>query len=248
MIDHPVFEISNTYTYDLQKFDTRLNKVKISIAKDNIRPLFTGVHLNNNAMVTVDGWRISMNTDNDLNIIEPITVPFSKLSLMQKLYGTKDKHTLTIKTNHIYTTFEFNNVTFTTRLLEGDFPKYEQLLNADLKNEVTADTEQLKENVKYICDMKENGSRLPMKTIFDNGKVTFNYDCEKGSYSTSMQLDNKYEFKIAFNPDFVDDALTSIGKSKNVTLLLPDKNVNPMLIVNEEQTEKYLILPIIWNE
>ena len=113
-----------------------------------------------------------------------------------------------------------------------------------IKKQVTVNTDNLQENVKYICDMKDKKSRIPMVTEFNNGNLTMSLSNDTGKYSTSMDIKNDYEFKIAFNPDFVNDALTSIEKNDVINLLLPERNTNPMLIINENHNEKYLILPM----
>lgn len=242
--EKPIPEFENTYTADLQKFDTRINKVKISVSKEDTRPIFTGVHLNKNDMVTLDGFRISVNIDDDLFIEDPMTIPYKNLALMQKLYGSKDNFELRIEANNKYIQFKFDNITFISRLLDEEFYKYEQMLYQDDKKQVTVNTDNLQENVKYICDMKDKKSRIPMVTEFNNGNLTMSLSNDTGKYSTSMDIKNDYEFKIAFNPDFVNDALTSIEKNDVINLLLPERNTNPMLIINENHNEKYLILPM----
>ena len=242
--EKPIPEFENTYTADLQKFDTRINKVKISVSKEDTRPIFTGVHLNKNDMVTLDGFRISVNIDDDLFIEDPMTIPYKNLALMQKLYGSKDNFELRIEANNKYIQFKFDNITFISRLLEGEYFRYEQSLSLDTKQQVTVKTDDLQENVKYICDMKDKNSKNPMVAEFAKDNLTMTLSEITGKFSTSMELKNDYEFKIGFDPNFVNEALTSIGKDNFISLLLPEKNINPMLMLNEKQNEKYLILPV----
>ena len=63
-----------------------LIRLKYRYRKKILDRFLTGVHLNKNDMVTLDGFRISVNIDDDLFIEDPMTIPYKKSSTNAKSY------------------------------------------------------------------------------------------------------------------------------------------------------------------
>lgn len=84
---------------------------------------------------------------------------------------------------------------------------------------------------------------------FKDNNIGISYKNKESIFSTSMEIGtNMKELQIAFNPLYISDALTSIGKDADVKLLIPDNRIKPMLMTNSDATEKYLVLPIRMNK
>jgi len=241
---------NNQYVTDLQKFNTRIDKVSCSIAKDEARPILQGVHFNQNDMVTIDGYRVSINTDPTLTINEKINIPYTSLALMQKLISKKDKVELTIKENKLYTTFEFCDVVFATRNLEGEFPNYKQiLLSSDREDYFTSDYQSIKESVKYIYDMRTN-EKLPI--VFETKENDLHIVLEEAGNRFTSRNNIKHktnDVRIAFNPQYILDAINSLDQDDLIfNLSINNASINPLIISTKNQNEKYLVLPVRYEK
>jgi DNA polymerase-3 subunit beta len=237
---------NNHYVTDLQKFNTRIDKVSCSIAKDETRPILQGVHFNQNDIVTIDGYRISINTDPTLTFNEKINVPYTSLALMQKLISKKDKVELTVKENKLYTTFEFCDVVFATRNLEGEFPNYKQILSmSDREDYFTSDYQGIKESVKYIYDMRTN-EKLPI--VFETKENDLHIVLEEAGNRFTSRNNIKHktnDVRIAFNPQYILDAINSLDQDDLIfNLSINNASINPLIISTKNQNEKYLVLPV----
>lgn len=147
---NPQTNIINKYTYNTKDLYNRLNKVKCAIANDDTRPILTGVHFNKEDIVTLDGYKLALNKDNKLNINKPFTVNNSCNKALLKLLDKKNEkelHIMQCKENII---FEFENIKLISKLLEGDFMRYEDILPSYCKYEVTANTKELKNNMEFL--------------------------------------------------------------------------------------------------
>ncbi|MGQ0625301.1 MAG: DNA polymerase III subunit beta [Sporichthyaceae bacterium] len=101
----------------------------------------------------------------------------------------------------------------TSRLLEGEFPKYRSLLPAESGTHASVETALLLEAVKRVALVAERNT--PVRLSFSDGTVLLEAgsgDEASASENLQAQLDGD-EIVIAFNPTYLLDALTALDTS-----------------------------------
>lgn len=137
----------------------------------------------------------------------------------------------------------------TTRLLEGDLPKYRTLFPTEFNSVAVIETGPLAEAVKRVALVAERNT--PVRLSFEQGVLTL----EAGSSDDAQaveRVDAKLEgddISIAFNPTFLLDGLSAIDSP--VAQLSFTTSTKPALLsgrpaaeAQADDTYKYLIMPV----
>jgi DNA polymerase-3 subunit beta len=109
--------------------------------------------------------------------------------------------------------FEGGGRTTTTRLLEGEFPKYRSLLPSESASIATVETAPFVEAVKRVALVAERNT--PIRLAFAAGEVVLEAgagDEAQASEAMSAELTGD-DISIAFNPGYLLDGLGAIASS-----------------------------------
>ncbi|GEM_PF-4388639 len=166
-------------------------------------------------MVATDSFRMAVRTiPASFPVDEPVTaiVPAQFLEELARATGGEDIR-LTIGTSHIHSVVA--NMRFTGRLLEGQFPAWQQVLPhpADAPTRLTADREQLLaavERVSLMCKddmaairLKQTDNTLSLKAVYSEvgeAHEEIGIGCDKGG-----------DMWVALRPTYLRDALSAMG-------------------------------------
>jgi DNA polymerase III subunit beta len=137
----------------------------------------------------------------------------------------------------------------TTRLLEGDLPKYRTLFPTEFNSVAVIETTPFVEAVKRVALVAERNT--PVRLSFEQGVLTL----EAGSSDDAQaveRVDTRLEgddVSIAFNPTFLLDGLSAIDSP--VAQLSFTTSTKPALLsgrpaadAEADDTYKYLIMPV----
>lgn len=233
--------IDNEYTYNTKFLYNRIKKVDFAISKDQTRPILTGINFNNSDIVALDGYRLAINTDNKLTINKPFTIAPGTINFLTKTLNKKNEDKIIIKTNDNHIIFEYEDVKVISRLLEGKYFSYNEVLPRDFNGIVTVDTKKFKEDIDFLSVY--SGSikhELTVLTITD-GTMELKANNQQGIFSIKHSIDSDYKIKIGFNNKYMLETLKVIETETIDICFVGDKN--PM-IIKESDNEKYMILPV----
>ena len=133
-----------------------------------------------------------------------------------------------------------------SRLIDGQFPNYRQLLPETYEHELTINREELLEVVRRISLMAQKNA--PLRLSFSEGEVRISAQTpDVGEASEPVPIPFAGEpFEIGFNPDFLIAGLESAG-SEDVVLKLISP-LRPGLLESADGSGfLYLIMPIRLN-
>ncbi|MDD3767038.1 MAG: DNA polymerase III subunit beta [Eubacteriales bacterium] len=206
---------------------------------------------NNVNMVAIDGFRLAYKkivTENDavsgyLGDVA-IVIPSKTLKEINSIIGESDDKII-IKCSNKNVRFEFDNVIFTSRLLEGDYIDYEKIIPSEFKTSIISDVRPLIEAVdraSIIITSEINKSPVIVKIE----GPTANICCETsaGKVDEIVPVDMKGDdIEIGFNNKYLLEALKACTTEKiNVEFVGP---ANPCLITPfEGDSFKYIVLPV----
>jgi DNA polymerase-3 subunit beta len=227
----PVFT-GTEYSYSAKKLSDRYDLVKYAISKDETKPILTGVHFDKARMVALDGYRLAINSDEELRIQTPFTVPEAALKLSADIL----KGTITITQSKQYISIEDADTTVISRLLDGEYIHYEQVFP---KNDIPIimDRESLKSGLTYLKAFSTGKNKD--KVIWVDH--TLNMGDEYGKYAAAIEFDGQMPYEIGFNLHFMVDMLTQF-KTDEINMVMGRSNISPAVIQDEQNYA--LLLPV----
>jgi DNA polymerase-3 subunit beta len=234
-------------------FVDTIAKVAVSASRDETRPILTGILVSASGtelrMVATDSYRLSVK---ETTLESPLVggfeanVPARALQELERIAaaGSDDRIRIGVRANQIV--FEIGAVTLSSRLIDGQFPNYRQLLPETYEHELHVDGEELGAVVRRISLMAQKNA--PLRLSFDEGELTVSAQTpDVGEASEPLPIPFAGErFEIGFNPEFLKDGLQSVGSGDVVLKLISP--LRPGLIESGDGSGfLYLIMPIRLN-
>lgn len=191
-----------------------LRQVVPAASRDDARPILTGVQLEPTdegvRLVATDSYRLSLRDLHGEHVVsgeESVLVPAKALGELQRLLGEGE---VTITVSERDASFALDDVRITTRLIEGEFPNYRQLLPSDYKNRLTVAREPFIEAVKRVRLVAQSKDGAPVRLRMSSEKVELTASAQDVGEAHEL-IDAKYEgeeMTVAFNPEFLLDGAT----------------------------------------
>lgn len=227
-----------------------IRQTLFSVAQEETRPILTGalMQLKDEGlnMVTVDGYRISyrhttLSIENeDINVV----VPGKTLGEISKILSNEDSSLVTIYFTDKHVLFDLGSSTVVSRLLEGEFLKYEQSFASDYETKVLIDRRALLLSIERAALISREGKKNPIKIQLTSNQmiITSNTDLGTAREEITVSLQGK-DLLIAFNPKYLIEALRAIEDDEVEIYFI--SSLAPCIIEPVNGNDfKYLILPI----
>ena len=231
--DYPEFPVVENKLqeceYTAKKLADRYNLIKYAVSKDNRRPVMTGIHFDGNEIVSCDGFRLAVNTDDNLMVSNPFTACLNTLQLCDKML----EGSVTIEYNNKYVEVKDKNTTIIGRLFEGIYINYKGVIPSNY-NMLKVDVKNFTENLKYLKTFIKKSTDY----IAWNGSC-IKYNSSEGEYEANIEMQGAFDYTIGFNVNYMLDCLTQF--EGEIEVYMGETNVNPMLFKQGDNTA--LVLP-----
>jgi len=247
----PSFEGNPDIRINLTDLQTGIEQCLFATAKESTRYALNGVLWDINEkkllLVATDGRRlarckVSLNAAAKQQTEKTkIILPTKTMALLDKI-GADEKDLVSAKLvdNHIL--IHCANVVISSSLVEGNFPKYEDIIPTDYDKKLQLSTEAALSAVRRAALLTTEASR-GVKLSISSDKLIFSGGApEAGDARVDMPIEYKAEpIEIGFNPQFLIDVLRVI-KAPHFELELgqPDR---PGLIKSGKDF-LYVLMPI----
>ena len=228
-------------------------RVARSASRDETRPVLTGILMSASGrelrMVATDSYRLSVKqTELDLALQGSLdaNVPARALGELVRIAQQSAAETVAMSVGQNQVVFELGDVVLSSRLIDGQFPNYRQLLPEAVEHELRLSTAEISEVVRRISLLAQKNA--PLRLSFSEGMLTVSARTpDIGEASEAIPVPFHGEtFEIGFNPEFLRDGLDSVESEELVLKLISP--LRPGLIEVPESGEfVYLIMPIRLN-
>ena len=237
------FEISQKALKDL------INKTIFAVAIDDSRPILKGVlfEINENTITSValDGYRLALCKKNiaSTNISTSIIIPSRSLFEISKLLqDSDDLIKVFIKNNTIM--INVDNVEILSRLLEGDFINYKQILPSEFKTECVVNKNQFDDTLDRASLLAKFDKNNLVKFEIKENNMLITSNSEIGNIKENLTVNLKgNDIVIAFNVRYLVDVLKTVNDEFLKIKL--NSSFSPCVIQALESDEYlFLILPV----
>jgi DNA polymerase-3 subunit beta len=200
-------------------------------------------------MVATDSYRLSVKEtplEAELEGSFEANVPARALQELARIAQHDGADELRVGMGENQIVFEVGGATLSSRLIDGQFPNYRQLLPEEFEHELTVARGELEEVVRRISLLAQKNA--PLRLAFDDGQLTVSAQTpDVGEAREAIPVPFSGEaLEIGFNPDFLRDGLESVSSDDVVLKLISP--LRPGLIEAGDGTGfLYLIMPIRLN-
>jgi DNA polymerase-3 subunit beta len=200
-------------------------------------------------MVATDSYRLSVKEttlDSPLEGSLEANVPARALQELVRIAQQVTGESVAVSVGQNQVIFELGDVILSSRLIDGQFPNYRQLLPESVEHELRLASAELTDVVRRISLLAQKNA--PLRLSFSEGTLTVSAQTpDVGEASESIPVPFHGEpFEIGFNPEFLRDGLESVESDELVLKLISP--LRPGLIESPETGDfVYLIMPIRLN-
>lgn len=218
-------------------------------ATDETRPIFTGalfeIEEDSLYVVCLDGFRVAIRKG-QVSVpteIQKIVIPGKSLGEIAKILN-EDEETVKITISERHVLFDLDNIRIISRLLEGDFLNYRQIMPQEYFTRVKIDAEILYQSIERASLLAtESFNKLIRFSIRDDKLViTSNSEIGEAYEEIPIILEGK-EIDIAFNARYIIDILRVVDDQE--ICMDFTTNISPCIIRPLEGSHyNYLLLPV----
>lgn len=234
-----------------QAFIETAERVARSASRDETRPHLTGVLVSASGtelrMVATDSYRLSVKEtklDREVDRELEVNVPARALHELSRV--TSGGHDIEVWQQGGQVIFRVEGVSLSSRLVEGRFPNYRQLLPESYEHELRVNRAELIEVVRRMGLLAQKNA--PLRLAFADGTLEVSAQTpDVGRASESLPVPFKGEpLEIGFNPDFLRDGLESAESEELILKLISP--LRPGLVESgDDGGFTYLVMPIRLN-
>ncbi len=248
-------EIKTNKVFSLKNSALReaINLVGFAAAMDDTRPVLAGVYMK------IDGSKVTLATTDSYRLAEKvidlgnekakkteIIIPAKTLLELGRILGELDSNEVVkVYLSESQILFEANGLDFISRLIEGQFPNYKQIIpeNSDTKAKVSKD--ELASAVKIASLFARENANSIKVAVKSKGKVEVDSGGSQVGDNTAKitAVVTGKDTEASFNGKYIMDALNAIRES-DINLEISGK-LNPGVIkTTKDKNYIYIIMPL----
>ena len=239
----------NGVKVDAAVFAAALKQVVRAASKDDLRPILTGVLLTAHAgglrLVATDSYRLAVRDLKGVSMLEEgqrVLVAAKGLSEVQRLAGDGEIEVVLRDRDVVFRT---TRAEVTARLIEGDFPNYEQLIPSGYPNRLTVARDALIEALDRVQIVGQNRDNAAVRLAMSADGLELSMSAQDVG-NAQESLDAKFEggeLTVAFNPVFLREGVEAVDANE-VALETIDPLKPATLHTADGGDFLYLLMPV----
>jgi len=246
-------ELPSTLAVEAQIFVSGLRAVAYAASLSDIKPELASVYVRvedgDIILATTDSFRlaekrINSRKNNILPGLEDYLIPAKNVSEVIRVFGeTKSDIIVTYNKNQV--SFQTNDIYLTSRLVEGSFPAYSQLIPKSFTTQAVMLKEDLASSIRLASVFSDKFHQVTMKIIPDDSLFELSARNQEAGEST-VRVDATVEgemIDIGLNARYLSDCFQYIQKD-SVTLGFNGPGKAMLLRAVGDRTFTYLVMPL----
>ncbi|MEI6278870.1 MAG: DNA polymerase III subunit beta [Verrucomicrobiae bacterium] len=243
----PTFGEPKSFTLKQSELKDGLRKTSYAISSDETRYVLNGILFslldNKMTLVATDGRRLAL-FDSDIEFPKSherdFILPTKAVTELQRLLG--ETGDVTISTSENLASYELNGAQVVSKLVEGNYPNYRQVIPGEAKERITLEREALLNCVRRVSLLSsDKTSSVRLSFTKNNLDIAANTP-EVGEAKESMSLNYRgKDLSIAFNPEFLMDPLRNLPNDEVFLELIDEMSPG---VVKIQSPFLYVIMPM----
>ena len=247
------FDTSEAFTIGREPFVETLTKAGRAASRDETRPILTGVLMtilgDTLKMVATDSYRLAVKETKLEKALETevqAIVPVRALGEVARLAAAMGGGDIDVAIGENQALFKLGDPTgdvwIASRLIDGQFPNYKQLLPDAFDHEVTVAKDAFMAAARRVSLLAQKNA--PLRLSFAEHKLTMKaltQDVGQAEESLDVEFDGE-AFEIGFNAAYLIDGIDAIDDAG--VLLRFTSPLRPGLVSGSDGGFVYLIMPI----
>jgi len=228
-----------------------IENTAFSMGNQDIRAYLNGLYfeVNQNAITVVatDGHRLSIGEvkqENNSTTNKNVILPRKAVLELTKLLNKNEHNEVDIHLSDNYFYLISDNTTIISRLIDGNFPNYSQVIPSDFTNTIEIDRLEFLtalQQASIFVDERTKGVKL----VFKNSELDIFSHSERGQAKTQISTKNfDQEIEIAFNIHYLISILEKLTTDK-INMIVPGgENQSCLLTSINDETYQYVVMPM----
>lgn len=243
----PQTEDKEILTMDQGLLQAMLSLTAFAISRDESRYVLTGILLISKGgslrLVATDGRRLAMverQATSTMKTEHQVIIPQKAITELHRLLSDGQPIKIAIRENQI--SFDLGHARLISRLIEGKFPNYEQVIPPESPQKLKIQREPFLLATKRISLWATQDSPSVRLDLKSNQLIVSKQTPEVGEAHEELQANyNGPEFSVGFNPNYLVDALKVLPEGE-VEFELPGPD-RPGVIRTKDHYV-YIVLPM----
>lgn len=253
----PIVDEGETTHLPVEALIEGLRGSLFAASADETKQVLTGVHLTIGGdgleFAATDGHRLAVvqTVDESTAVAEPtgeldVTIPAKALQELTKMLERHGSDSVAVQFDPSQVVFEWSEQRLTSRLLEGQYPNYRQLVPRQFSRQMTVDRRlflSALERISVLADQKNNIVKLSLDST--QQELTLSVDAQdigSGREAIPAQISGD-SIDIAFNVKYLLDGLKVITTA-DVQLQLNTATSPAILTPIGGMKMTYLVMPV----
>lgn len=252
--DLPQVEDGTTFSVDVEEMNHILDHSTFAAGTDTSRSYLCGVYFDiegeEMTVVATDAHRLALHeielAGNDESM--SLLVPTKAAKELTKILRDTDEESLEITTDEQLVKFTTDETQMISRLIDEDFPDYDQVIPQDYEKRVTVQRSRFFDAVKRVSLMADEKTRRLLLDV-EPSRITVRAESsEEGGGEEILETDySGDEQTIAFNGDYLQDVLKHIEDEEVYFDLISEDSPGTFRPMDEESDFLYIIMPLRLN-
>ncbi len=244
----PEFEEASEFKIAQSVLHDAIKKTAYAISSDETRYVLNGIYVSfkegRMVFVATDGRRLAM-VENELEFPAShetdIIIPAKAINELQRMLGSGDEETV-VRLSGSQVSFKIGDSVIVSKLIEGSYPNYKQVIPSDRKERITINREEFLNTIRRVSLLTSESSNS-IKLAFSKGRIDVQANTKDvGEANEPIVVDyDGEEFAIAFNPEFLMAPLKNLTED-TIYLDLID-GMSPG-VIRIDSSFLYVIMPM----
>ncbi len=241
-------EVENSFLRD--SIYKVLNAAQISEIRPEISGVLFDFQITQIKLVATDAFRLAQKVINNnqfttnFNQGFKVTIPLKTISEVIKIFPENQPVRIFVDSSQIL--FKNEDTELISRLIDGEYPDYEQIIPKSVDSELVINKDQLINAIKLASNFSGKTNDIRVK-INESKKVLEVYSADQylgeNNYLIPVKLKGKGFEEIAFNWRYFLDGLKVVD-NENLVFGVNDINKPSVIKASEDQSYFYILMPI----
>ncbi len=247
----PEVKDSDTIVIKRENLIQLIKNTSFSMGNQDIRLYLNGLYLEINpdsiVAVATDGHRLSIGKieqNNNIETKKTVVLPRKAVNALSNILEKSNQNEIAINLAKNYFYLISDTTTIISRLIDGNFPNYQQVIPTNYENTVIINRQSFLDSLMQASIFVDHRTK-GVKLLFKETQLHIFSHSERGQAKTQIETRNfDKEIEIAFNIQYLISILEKLI-TEEINIIIPNGENKSCLLTNmDSEIYQYIVMPI----